>query len=110
MKKSISEQANRFKLEAMQTLERKEGEASAKKSRVAGRSSLSSIPAPDPSIIFNQKAAAKAKKTAPPPESVTPPKVISLCDILCNAPKLVVNYGVFEPNFEWMPFEVSWKD
>lgn len=109
MKKSISEQANRFKLEAMQTLERKEGEASAKKSRVAGRSSLSAIPAPDPSIIFNQKAAAKVKKT-PPPESVTPPKVLSLCDILCNAPKLVVNYGVFEPNFEWMPFEVSGKD
>lgn len=104
MKKSISEQANRFKLKEMQILERKEEEAAAKKSRGAGRRSLSSIPAPDPSIIFNQKAAAKVKKTPPPPE---PPKVKSLCDILCNAPKLVVNYGVFEPNFEWMPFEVS---
>lgn len=103
MKKSISEQANRFKLEAMQTLEQKE-EAS-KKSRGTGRTSLSKIPPPDPSIIFNQKAAIKPKKV--PPEIVTPPKVESLCDILCNAPKLYVNYGVFEPNFEWMPFEVS---
>lgn len=103
----MSELAYRFKLESMVNLERTEEDASAKKSRAAGRSSLSSIPPPDPAIIFNQKAAAKVKKEPPPPEPETPPKVKSLCDILCSAPKLVVNYGVFEPNFEWMPFEVS---
>lgn len=96
MKKSTSEQSNRFKLEVMLPLEVCEKNLPKKH----GRTSLSSIPPINPSIIYNQKREVQ-EKTENEIESE------SLGDKLCNSYKFVVNYGVFEPNFEWLPEEVT---
>lgn len=71
------------------------------KSRVAGRSSLNSIPTINLADIFNLKSEQKMK------EEIAVEKSDNLCEALCNSYKFVVNYGVFEANYEWMPLEVS---
>jgi hypothetical protein len=71
------------------------------KVKKAGRSSLGAIPPADLSMIFKPKPAVLKEPEAPKKE------IESLGDILCNSYKFVVNYGVFEPNFEWLPCEVS---
>lgn len=73
-----------------------------KKARAVGRSSLSSIPPINLSNIFNYKPEQKIVEVTQKSET--------LCDALCNSYKFVVNYGVFEPNFEWMPCEVKKKE
>jgi hypothetical protein len=98
MRKSICEHSNRFKLGEMMCLETSE---KSEKSRKSGRSSINAIPPPDPAIIFSPKPVVKAQEATVTNESE------NLCDSLCNSFKFVVNYGVFEPNFEWMPCEVS---
>lgn len=98
MQKSTSEQSNRFKLNVMSSLEREE-EVTTKK-KTAGRSSLHSIPPVNLKDIFNCKPEESKKVEAVVEQSE------NLCDVLCNSYKFVVNYGVFEANFEWMPFEV----
>lgn len=102
MRKSISEQSsqsNRFKQEVMMPLERAE---SPQRRRVVGRSSISAIPPPPPDIIFSPRSESDNK-------GAVTKRSESLCDVLCNSYKFVVNYGVFEPNFEWLPCEVHNK-
>lgn len=96
MSKSISEHLNRFYLEAMEPLKKIE---KAEESRKFGRSSISSIPPVDLSMVLKQKPIEKKVVQEVKQQS-------GLCDELCNAYKFVVNYGVFEPNYEWLPFEV----
>lgn len=97
MNESASEQLNRIKLDVMLPLENRD-ESPPKKH---GRLSIGSIPPIDPSIIYTQKRAVQKKTENQTTESE------SLGDVLCNSYKFVVNYGVFEPNFEWLPEEVS---
>lgn len=97
MRKATSEQSKQFKLEKMKPLENIETESS-KKLRAKGRSSIKAIPAPDPKIIYKKKEIKKKE-----PEIVDE----TLSDVLCNSYKFVVNYGVFESNFEWLPCEVK---
>lgn len=94
---SFGEQSNRFKLGVMTPLETQE---KSEKIIKAGRSSFSSIPPVDLSKVLSQRAQQK---------NVEPivPQIENLCDSLCNSYKFVVNYGVFEPNFEWLPLEVG---
>lgn len=68
------------------------------------RSSIDSIPLPDLKLIAKYAAQRRGSK-----EKVE--KIIDerqeLRDELCSAYKFVVNYGIFEQNFEWLPQEVS---
>lgn len=98
MRKSTSEQSNKFKLESMMPLQNS-GTESTKKRQTKGRSSIAAIPPPDPKIIFTKKEGKKKEE----PEV----KTETLNDELCNSFKFVVNYGVFESNFEWLPCEVK---
>lgn len=102
MSKPASEQCNRFMLKVMKPLEKEESPQEVRKS---GRSSFSSIPPPDLSVIFKKKT---KQKTIEVVEEVKPQSE-NLIHELCNSYKFVVNYGVFEPNFEWLPLEVSEK-
>lgn len=99
MGKSISEHSNKLKLDTMKPLESDE---SSPRRRVTGRSSISSIPPPNPATLYVPKCATEKKKDEKPT-----PASESLCDVLCNSYKFVVNYGIFEPNFEWLPCEVN---
>lgn len=74
------------------------------KNSKAGRSKLNSIPAMSIANIFNIKAEDKKKR-----EELAVKQSEKLCDELCNSYKFVVNYGVFEANFEWLPLEVNRK-
>lgn len=98
---STAEQSNRFKLDFMMPLVKVETKSSEKQvpAEKKCRSSITSIPAVDPKKILSKLN----EKKAPEPEE----KNESLCDSLCNSYKFVVNYGVFEPNFEWLPCEVK---
>lgn len=42
-----------------------------------------------------------------PQTILVPAEVEAYSDELCNSYKFVVNYGVFEQNFEWLPIEVN---
>jgi outer membrane phospholipase A len=95
---SSSEQSNRFKLDFMMPLKKAETKGSEKQVVKKGRSSITAIPTPDPKNIFNKIP----EKINTEPEE----KSENLSDSLCNSYKFVVNYGVFEPNFEWLPCEV----
>lgn len=77
-----------------------ETEENHQKKRGTGRPSLTSIPPVDLSLILTQKKKVSDKNEIVVNESE------SLCDVLCNSYKFVVNYGVFEQNFEWLPMEV----
>jgi hypothetical protein len=100
MNLSISEQSNRFKLGKMSTLETADHPYAIKPKKV-GRSSVGAIPPPDPSVMYNPKPV--VKKEIP---VVATKESEKLCKLLCDGYKFVVNYGVFEPNFEWLPSEV----
>lgn len=68
------------------------------------RSSIGSIPLPDLKLIAKLLEERRNSK-----ESVMPivDEKMELNGEMCNAYKFVVNYGVFEQNFEWLPQEVS---
>lgn len=101
-----SVQSNRFYCEVMKPLESAE---SPQRLRVVGRSSISSIPPPDPALIYTLKRESDTKS-----DGSASKKSETLSDALCNSYKFVVNYGVFEANFEWLPCEVNiaevWHD
>jgi hypothetical protein len=104
MSKSISEEqySNRFKLDKMEDLRVTD---KSEHSKGSGRTSLISIPPPRIHALnpFNKSDEVKKEKSG---ENVLN-KSDNLCDLLCNSYKFVVNYGRFEPNFEWLPHEVS---
>lgn len=81
-------------------------DASASKKNSSPRSSISSIPLPDLKQI-----AKFAKERRGSKENLEPIQPIDEREMLrgelCSAYKFVVNYGVFEQNFEWLPEEVS---
>lgn len=68
------------------------------------RNSIDSIPLPDLKLIVQL-----AKERRNSKEIVVPivDEKQQLSSELCNAYKFVVNYGIFEQNFEWLPQEVS---
>lgn len=100
MKKSISEVRNRA-----QSIKKVDTEASPNEHRIKGRSSLNSIPLPKMEQIYT---AALTRPESPKDDKKDPIKTEceQLRNELCSAYKFVVNYGVFEPNFEWLPNEV----
>lgn len=62
-----------------------------------GRSSLSSIPLPK---IVNLYAIVNKSIDKKDDDDKVTKESENLCDQLCNGFRFVVNYGVFEPNFE----------
>lgn len=98
---SIREQSNKFKLGIMPPAVESADHPYAIKPKKVGRSSVGTIPTPDPSVIYNPKPVAKKKIPVEVPKESE-----KLCKELCSSYKFVVNYGVFEPNFEWLPSEV----
>lgn len=67
------------------------------------RSSINSIPLPD----LNQIVKLQNEPKEPKEEIKKVDEISELRGELCNSYKFVVNYGVFEQNFEWLPQEVS---
>lgn len=105
MKKSSSEQqSNRFKLAVMKPLESAPTEKPQQRKTSAGRTSLNAIPTVDPATINAPKPEVKPQTKD---KGEVPTEVEAVGDELCNSYKFVVNYGVFEQNFEWLPIEVS---
>lgn len=108
MKKSISEHAKRIrsatkKVEIAKPPPKEEAENAPGR----GRSSLNSIPLPSLQDVYTTtllKAEAAIEASIKKEE---PKEEVVLCNELCNAYRFVVNYGVFEPNFEWLPHEVT---
>ncbi|CRK86973.1 CLUMA_CG000786, isoform A [Clunio marinus] len=96
----LIEQSIKFKQQMMKSAESDEN--SSQRVRKTGRSSISSIPPPNPVIVRSSKENSAKNKAL---EEATK-KSENLCDVLCNSYKFVVNYGVFESNFEWMPCEI----
>lgn len=80
----------------------KEGESE----RGKGRSSLSAIPPPKIEQIYNNAAQQKSNNEMESYAKVEDENE-KIRNELCNAYKFLVNYGHFEPNFEWLPMEVS---
>lgn len=68
------------------------------------RSSINSIPLPDLQQIAKFAKARRGSKEKV--EQIIDEREL-LRGELCSAYKFVVNYGVFEQNFEWLPQEVS---
>lgn len=100
MSASSGEQSIRkFKLDKMAELKTKEK----KVERVRGRSSFFSIPPPKLDNIYRQ-IFTEQKFTKEEVEEQK--KKDDLATELCNAYRFIVNYGVFESNFEWLPNEV----
>jgi FMN-dependent NADH-azoreductase len=69
------------------------------------RTSINSIPLPDINQILKQKFEPKEEESKEEIKKVD--EKTELCGELCSSYKFVVNYGVFEQNFEWLPQEVS---
>lgn len=103
MRKSFSDQSNRFYLEVMMPLEADEATKPVPNRSI--RSSLSAIPAPNLATILAKKLE-EVKKCEDEVE-VEVGENETLRNLMCNGYKFVVNYGVFEPNFEWLPCEVK---
>ena len=108
MKKSISEHTKRIRSAAKkEEVTKASQKEESDRNPGRDRSSFSSIPMPSlqdvyTTTLLKAEAALEASiKKEEPKEEVT------LRDELCNAYKFVVNYGVFEPNFEWLPHEVT---
>lgn len=110
MKKSISEHSNRVratkkKEEVAKVQPKEENE----KIHGRGRSSINAIPLPTIEAIYT--AAIVKAESAPVIDNKKKNESKSECEILrnelCSAYKFVVNYGVFEPNYEWLPHEVT---
>ena len=100
MRKSTSVESTRFELDFMMPLQKAETNNLEKRPK-KGRSSIAAIPAPDPKLVY--KKPIEKKIEVPEEESE------NLCSSLCDSFKFVVNYGIFEQNFEWLPCEVKLK-
>jgi hypothetical protein len=81
----------------------KKNEVATEQAPARGRCSFFSIPPPKLDNIYKQITTIQKKSK----EEEQKEKEESLNDELCNAYRFVVNYGVFEANFEWLPNEVS---
>lgn len=102
MSVSSGEQSVRkFKLDKMAALKPKEQSVE----RVRGRSSFFSIPPPKLDNIYRQIITVQKFNKE---EEEEQKKRDDLASQLCNAFRFVVNYGVFEANFEWLPNEVGY--
>lgn len=98
-----SSSVRKFKLDKMAELKRvRKQEVATEESPARGRCSFFSIPPPKLDKIYQQIATTQKKSK----EEVAKEKEETLADELCNAYRFVVNYGVFEANFEWLPNEV----
>lgn len=108
MKKSISEHAKRIRSVAKkQEVPKAPTKEESDKTPGRGRSSINSIPMPTLQDVYTttlMKAEAELEASVKKEEPI---KETKLNDELCNAFRFVVNYGVFEPNFEWLPHEVT---
>jgi len=108
MKKSISEHAKRIRsVVKKQEVPKASPKEESDKTPGRGRSSINSIPMPTLQDVYTttlMKAEAELEASVKKEEPI---KEASLNDELCNAFRFVVNYGVFEPNFEWLPHEVT---
>jgi hypothetical protein len=93
----------KFKLDKMAELKRKNVKEQSQE-RVRGRSSFFSIPPPKLDNIYRQITTVQKFSKEELDEQK---KKEDLATQLCNAYRFVVNYGVFEANFEWMPNEVK---
>jgi hypothetical protein len=99
MSKSISEHLKDFLLDREEMAPLQSPKPSKpERVRPAVRSSISAIPPPDLSVVMKYKPVV--------PEVPQLPEEENLIDTLCSSYKFVVNYGVFEANFEWLPCEV----
>lgn len=107
MKKSISEHTKRIRSAAKKVeVAKAPSKSETDNAPGRGRSSLNSIPLPSlkdvyTTTLLKAEAAIEASIKEEPKEEVV------LRNELCNAYRFVVNYGVFEPNFEWLPHEVT---
>jgi hypothetical protein len=109
MKKSISEQAKRIRsFEKKKEVIKASPKEESDKTPGRGRSSINSIPMPTLQDVYTTTLLkAEAELEAINKKEEEPKKEANLSDELCNAFRFVVNYGVFEPNFEWLPHEVT---
>lgn len=106
MKKAMSEHSKRLK---QQKIAKKNCENEAPppveqekpRRRAIGRTSIAAIPPPDPTVPFVRKTEEKKED-----EKIVVNENEKLCSELCSSYKFVVNNGVFEQNFEWLPCEV----
>lgn len=110
MQNSKCEHSNQFKRkrnmkEILKVSKDESAEQVSEKNHGKGRSSINSIPPPKIENLFTTSlkigAVAKSEDEKVPEESE------NIRNELCNAYRFVVNYGVFEPNFEWLPHEVK---
>ena len=98
MKSLSRKESNWFKLDFMMPLQKTETK-NLEKRPIKKRSSIAAIPAPDLKLILSKPI--EKKKEEPEDKSE------NLCSSLCSSFKFVVNYGIFEQNFEWLPCEVK---
>lgn len=114
MKKSISAHSNHLK-----TAKKKEEEAVPKanskdeseKIHGKGRSSINSIPPPKIEAMYVAALSRPDDTSVDNNNNKKDDEGNGECEKLrnelCSAYRFVVNYGVFEPNFEWLPHEVT---
>ena len=99
MVRSTKEQPkNKLLLKALRAQDHEQAER--RRPASALKPSIAAIPPPDPTVIFQSKVEKKVEVIEPVKETE------KLCAELCNSYKFVVNNGVYEPNFEWLPCEV----
>ena len=91
-----------FKLDKMEELKKSEKMEQKKKERC----SFFSIPPPSLQNIYRQITTTQ-KKNMDLEKKVKEGITTEICNSMCNAYRFVVNYGVFESNFEWLPNEVK---
>lgn len=91
-----------FKLDKMEELRNSEKIVHEKKERC----SFFSIPPPSLENIYRQITTTQ-KKNMDEEKKVKEGLTTQMCNAMCNGYRFVVNYGVFEANFEWLPNEVK---
>lgn len=91
-----------FKLDKMVELRSSDNNDHEKKERC----SFFSIPPPSLENIYKQITTTQ-KKTIEEEKKVKEGLTTQMCNSMCNGYRFVVNYGVFEANFEWLPNEVK---
>lgn len=91
-----------FKLDKMEELKNSEKIDQKKKERC----SFFSIPPPSLQNIYRQITTTQ-RKTMDLEKKVKEGITTQMCNAMCNSYRFVVNYGVFESNFEWLPNEVK---
>jgi hypothetical protein len=100
---NLNSSVRKFKLDKMAELKRvRKEEVLSEELPTRARCSFFSIPPPKLDKIYQQILTIQKKSK----EEVEKEKEETLADELCNAYRFVVNYGVFESNFEWLPNEV----